>query len=208
MSPYSSQFIISQPYIGRDAIMISDLSTLPIHITGTILVPTSMGAIWIPNILHVLGLHHSLMSIKCLAKVLNCTFSLDQHGFTMHQKGMESTLLHGNSCSRLYNLTGKALSISTGLSCIHTSWMVWHRRFRHPSQLVLQQLLKIDPSSGQASIDSFCDICSSRKSQCQPYSPRTHTTSSPLELLHINLWGPSLTTSHDGYYYYCNIQEK
>ena len=49
---------------------------------------------------------------------------------------------------------------------------------------------------------SSCDACLSSKSHRLPYTESDHWTTTPLELIHSDVWGPSPVESYLGYRYY------
>ena len=47
-----------------------------------------------------------------------------------------------------------------------------------------------------------CDACCSSKSHKQPFNISMHKSTRPLELIHLEVWGPAPVTSHFGFQYY------
>lgn len=52
---------------------------------------------------------------------------------------------------------------------------------------------------------SFCNVYISFKSHRLPYSLWSYIAIQSLKLLHLDLWGPSPFSSHDGYHYYVSL---
>ena len=52
---------------------------------------------------------------------------------------------------------------------------------------------------------SFCNACTSGKMHQFHFSPVSLKTTTPFQLVHSDLWGPSSETSVDGYRYYVHF---
>ena len=80
---------------------------------------------------------------------------------------------------------------------------LWHQCLGHPHFKVLHHIITTYGLPTLAyNKSSPCDACSSSKSHKVPYAITQHPTSRPLELVHSDLWGPSLVLSHLGHKYY------
>ena len=100
----------------------------------------------------------------------------------------------------------EALCCQTPSCMLNT--MVLHQRLGHLNTKVLSHVIKSCSSlkniSGNKTIDS-CVACKMGKMH-KLHFPITETkTKNPLELLHTDLWGPSLTLSIQGYKYYVSF---
>ena len=88
---------------------------------------------------------------------------------------------------------------------------VLHRRFEHSSSIILMHLLKSYPKlkvsqkSFTSSAHSLCEACQLGKVHKQYFSTTETKTKKMLELIHIDLWGPSPTISRNGYKYYISF---
>uniref|UniRef100_A0A0V0H3X3 Putative ovule protein n=1 Tax=Solanum chacoense TaxID=4108 RepID=A0A0V0H3X3_SOLCH len=51
----------------------------------------------------------------------------------------------------------------------------------------------------------FCPICPMARQSRLPFPQKSHTTSSIFELLHVDLWGPYQTTTHDNFRYFITL---
>ena len=83
-----------------------------------------------------------------------------------------------------------------------------HRRFGHPSFIILMYLLKSCPKlkvSQNSSAHSLCEAYQLGKVHKQHFSTTETKTKSVLELIHTDLWGPSPTVSRNGYKYYISF---
>ena len=85
---------------------------------------------------------------------------------------------------------------------MNDSWL-WHRRLGHASMKTLSKLVKNDFVIGLPKLnfdkDKICDACLFGKQVRSSFkSKNLVTTSRPLELLHIDLFGPMNVISLDG----------
>ena len=66
---------------------------------------------------------------------------------------------------------------------------LWHRRFGHPSNKILFEILRSCHQSMLINKNiSFCDACQYGKSHSLPFPISTYHAKSPLELIHSDLW--------------------
>ena len=81
---------------------------------------------------------------------------------------------------------------------------LWHRKLGHTSLRLISKLLKYNlvrglPSMSSKSDDILCDACQmGKQSKTSFHSKNIVSTSRPLELLHIDLFGPTRTASVGG----------
>ena len=80
-----------------------------------------------------------------------------------------------------------------------TSWL-WHRRLAHISMHSLSKLIKKELVTGLSKLnfekDKICDACQlDKQTRVSFKSKNIVSTSRPLKLLHMNLFGPTRTTS-------------
>ena len=85
------------------------------------------------------------------------------------------------------------------------SWM-WHRRLGHVSMHVISKLCRNDLVVGLPKLsfdfDKVCDACVKGKHRKSSFKPKNCvSTSRPLQLLHIDLFGPTRTMSLGGKQY-------
>lgn len=81
----------------------------------------------------------------------------------------------------------------------------WHRRLGHPSSSVVQSIIRSNKLACAPSRESLvCDACQRAKVHRLPFNNSTHVTSSPLELVHTDVWGPA-RTSVGGFKYYVSF---
>jgi len=98
---------------------------------------------------------------------------------------------------------------SSGAKCLmaknEDSWL-WHRRLSHVHFDLLNKIVSKDLVVELPKIkfekDRLCDACQKGKQTRVSFKPKkVVSTSKPLELLHLDLFGPSRTRSLGGNYY-------
>jgi len=72
---------------------------------------------------------------------------------------------------------------------------VWHKRFEHPSDKVLNSLLNFPRKCIR------CDICKLTKQTRLPFSLSISKSEASFELIHSDVWGPAPTNSYNGFKY-------
>ncbi|KAI0500672.1 hypothetical protein KFK09_018888 [Dendrobium nobile] len=85
------------------------------------------------------------------------------------------------------------------------SGLSWHRRVGHPNVKTIAALSKAFPSLCITSLRSVCSSCALAKSHRLPFSPSYHVSSLPLDLLLVDVWGPSPIFSYNGFRYFLLI---
>ena len=84
--------------------------------------------------------------------------------------------------------------------------MLWHQRLGHPFSKLLQSALTSFPSNVTISVNddicSQCKYCISAKMHRIPFPKHDMSSTSPLQLVHSDVWGPTPVTSVLGYRFY------
>lgn len=112
-----------------------------------------------------------------------------------------SSLLQNNSSQ-----SNDLFSCSVTSVNVVVSKSVWHKRLGHPSDRVLDQVIKQCNFPYKSNkLLSFCDACQFGKSHVLPYSNSVSHASRPFELVHTDLWGPAPILSSEGYRYYVHF---
>ncbi|CAB4283059.1 unnamed protein product [Prunus armeniaca] len=133
---------------------------------------------------------------------------MDANGFHVKDNKTVKVLLIGSSSSGLYHIhIEPEISEKLGFYGEKTTQEVWHARLGHLSQAVFRVLLNKHKLPLHGSFDSHkaCHICPLGKSCKLPFSSRHSHAQQPLDLLHLDLWGPAPVSSNFGYRYYLSI---
>ena len=156
-------------------------------------------SLFIHDVFYIEGLKHSLLSIsQFYDKGYQVTFRTNSNS--------NDVLLIGKRSNNIYLLD---ISSSTSIGCLLTkhdeSWL-WHRRIahihiNHLNKLVSNELIHGLPKLKFAK-EHVCDACQKGKQTRKHFNLKNHvSTSKPLELLHMDLFGPSRTMSLGGNLY-------
>ena len=122
---------------------------------------------------------------------------------------LRATLLKGNSEDGLYPLHSLHQIKICALIGERIFLAQWHARLDHPSLRVVRQVL----SNHQLAVStnktpSICHACQLGKSHCLPFYLSPSRSQFPLDLIFIDVWGPSPHLSHNGnHYYVCFIDD-
>jgi len=160
----------------------------------------------IRDVLLMDGLKHSLLSISQLCdKGYRITFEPDLCLIT--DSKTSETMLVGKRVHNVYMLNVSCITSSMNclLSRNDKTWL-WHRRLdhihkHHLNKLALKELVIGFPKL-KFERDKLCEACQKGKQTKSSFKQlNVVSTSRPLELLHIDLFGPSKTMSLGGNYY-------
>jgi len=161
----------------------------------------------IKDVLLVEGLKHNLLSISQLCdKGLKVIFESDY--CTIHQKNSKEIALKVMRHNNIY-LIDLDYASSSNITCLVTKeenpWL-WHKRAAHIHMKQLNKSISIDLVIGLPKIkfekDKICAACQKGKQvRSSFHSKNILSTSKPLELLHMDLFGPSRIKSYGGNYY-------
>ena len=130
--------------------------------------------------------------------------------FYVKDQATKRVLLEGRCTKGLYPLVSSSSSTNKQvLSVTKPSATRWHDRLGHPSFKIVQRILRDFnlPFSSKSSIDSVCDSCQRAKSHQLPYTRSTSISTSPLELVFSDVWGPAPTSVGRFSYYVSFIDD-
>jgi histone deacetylase 1/2 len=160
------------------------------------------------NILHVPQIHQHLLSVYRLVSDNKVFVEFHKFFFLVKDKVTKKVLLHGRSRDGLYPVPFGRVPPSTprrASSGVKTSSPHWHRRLGHPTNNVIQTIVRqndlVCSSNNQTSV---CDACQCAKSRQLSYSNSHRVSTAPLELIHSDVWGPAIASS-GGYKYYVSF---
>ncbi|KAH9724999.1 hypothetical protein KPL70_007704 [Citrus sinensis] len=160
----------------------------------------------IENVCLVENLKHNLISISQLCdKGYKVIF--DKFSCVIENSCDGKTLFVGNRCGNVYIIDIECAStLDKCFSALHDDCWLWHRRLGHASMDLISKILKDNLVKGLPKIgfqkDKICEACQFGKQIKTSFKNKNHiSTSKPLELLHIDLFGPSRYASLNGKYY-------
>ena len=160
----------------------------------------------IENVLLVDGLKHDLLSISQLCdKGFRVVF--DKNNCIIENASDRKVLFVGNRDDNVYTIdlndcptNDKCLSV-----LLDNSWL-WHRRLGHASMYLISNISKNSLVRGLPQLkfekDKICDACQMGKQTKSSFKSKNMiSTTRPLQLLHMDLFGPSKIASYGGNYY-------
>jgi transposase InsO family protein len=161
----------------------------------------------IENVLLVEGLKHNLLSISQLCDKGN-EVVFDSSKCRVINSCNKQTLFTGQRSGNTYIVDLNDLP-SNDVCCLISkedeTWL-WHRRIAHIHMDHLNKLVRKDLVVGLPKLhfekDKLCDACQKGKQVKASFkSKNIISTNRPLQLLHMDLFGPSRTMSFGGNYY-------
>ena len=157
----------------------------------------------IENVLLVDGLKHNLLSISQLGdKGFKVIFE-SSHCIIKDSQN-DKIIFMGHRNENVYTIDiSKYVGHNRCFSSMHDESWLWHRRLGHVNMNLITQLNKNELVRGLPKIsfekDKVCEACQMGKQIKTSFKNKNFiSTSRPLELLHIDLFGPSRTTSLGG----------
>jgi hypothetical protein len=163
----------------------------------------------ISNVFLIDSLDYNLLSVSQLCKMgYNCLFT--DIGVTVFRRSDDSVPFKGVLEGQLYLVDFNRAELDTCLIAKTNMGWLWHRRLAHVGMKNLHKLLKGEHILGLTNVhfekDRVCSACQAGK-QVGTQHPHKNimTTDMPLELLHMNLFGPIAYISIDGSKYYLVI---
>jgi hypothetical protein len=194
---------IHERYHGRDQVQVANGAGLSISHIGHSSLAGPMHSLALKNILHVPDISKNLLSVHRVVSDNDVFIEF----FCVKDKATKKIILQGRSRGGLYPVPFHRASSSTRLasSSVKLSPMQWHQRLGHPSNNVVHSIVKNNSLSCSSDFESSaCDACQRAKSLQLPYTHSHRISIAPLELVHTDVWGPTLPSS-GGYKYYVSF---
>jgi len=161
----------------------------------------------INDVMLVDGLKHNLLRISQFCDN-GFTITFNTQCCIIEHNDDKDVMFKGLRVNNVYDLDLDDVS-SSGAKCLiaknEDSWL-WHRHLSHVHFDLLNKIVSKDLVVGLPKIkfekDRLCDVCQKGKQTRVSFKPKkVVSTSKPLELLHLDLFGPSRTRSLGGNYY-------
>jgi histone deacetylase 1/2 len=191
-------------YNGNEQIHTASGSGMNIHHIGHSVIHTPSHDLHLNNILHVPQATKSLLSTSRLAHDNHAFVEYWPNSFVVKDQDTREVLLQGRCVNGLYPSPFSSTS-SIGhhvYGVAKSSSSLWHRRLGHPSFVVVYQVLHDNSISfSESNKESVSNACQMAKSHQLPYPKSTSVSTSPLELVFYDVWGPaSESFGHFKYY--------
>jgi hypothetical protein len=147
------------------------------------------------NILHVPDANKSLVSVNRLARDNNALVEFHRDRFFVKELATRKTLLAGKAEGGLYPIKSslsRSSSNKQALGAVKPSASVWHGRLGHASASVVSRVLSSHKLSFTPDENNkVCDACQQGKSHQLPFPKSTSVSTSVLELVFSDVWGPA-----------------
>jgi hypothetical protein len=142
--------------------------------------------------------------VKCLADTLAAI------GKRLKDEELIAYMLHGLGPGYDPLVTSITLpSKSMALLATRISSEQWHRRLGHPAAPVILRILQENNIAIDSEISPslICNACQLGKSHQLPFGLSTHVSTTPLQLIHTDVWGPALLSVNNSKYYVSFIDD-
>ncbi|PKU77959.1 Retrovirus-related Pol polyprotein from transposon TNT 1-94 [Dendrobium catenatum] len=202
---------LQQPtsYQGMDSITVGNGQNLPIANSGSDILPTPSSKLLISNIYHVPHLTHNMLSVSNLTNDNNVSISFSQSGFSIKDLKTKATLLQGPCRNGLYTIKLLASNHQqSALSVSRSNSNKWHNRLGHPNRSILTVISTQNKDLHILISSPVCAVCKASKSHKLAFKHSSVSTSVPLVVLYLDVWGPSPVSSNQGYKYYLLIVDE
>ena len=191
-----------------DQVYVGNGQGLPVHHTSSTHLLYPSFKFLLPNILHVPTIQKNLLSVSQFTKDNNVSIDFHPSCFFVKDLTTGKILLKGPLKHGLYSMPHPLPPPTTPVSFFgaHASLPKWPYRLGYPAFCLLQQVVarhKLPLSSNKALV--ICSACQQAKSHGLPFAQSTSHASSPLEIIHSNVWGPAPVSSVDGFRYYVSF---
>jgi histone deacetylase 1/2 len=158
------------------------------------------------NVLHVPHITIFFVSAHKLTNDNEVFIEIHPHHFVVKDQVSRAKLLQGRCEGGLYPIESSSISVpKCAMLTARASKEQWHRRLGHPSPQVVNSILSLNKLPFCNSEHAhMCNACRQAKSHQLPFPLSTHVSTSPLELIHTDVWGPA-TVSVGGFKYYVSF---
>jgi hypothetical protein len=203
----------AEEYTGTYQIRVGNVQGLQISHSGRGLLPTPSRNFNLFFLFHVPQIQKNLISVN--------QFTRDNHVFIEFHPNFffcvkdiptRQLLLQGPSKFGLYPWPSSNASFSKSLAAFvgeKVSLDKWHLRLGHPATPIVNQVIqfnKLPVSSSKT--PSFCSPCQQGKSHRLHFSISPSTSSKPLQLLFLDVWGPAPQNSvHNKRFYLSAVDD-
>lgn len=168
--------------------------------------------IMLTNVLYVPQFHYNLISVQrlCVDNGVTLRFS-HSHCFvqapSMSEPMVLGSLYQGLYCTSPSSHVAASNSHATVARTSNLSTetpMLWHLRLGHASMRTLK-LLRPHLDLKHFKNNVICTVCPQAKQTRLPFSSSTIKSSSPFQLLHLDVWGPYSHKTHNNCSYFLTI---
>jgi histone deacetylase 1/2 len=200
---------VHENYRGNEQIQVANGKHIPILHIGDSSLSGSTRNLHLSNVLHSPYISKNLLSTHKLANDNDCFVEIHPSSFCVKDLKTRATLLRGRAHGGLYPVPPHQPHHRRCLPQAHSialSKEPWHRRLGHPAPPIVQAILqsnKLGPLQNNG-VPHVCDACQQAKLHQLPYAVSSRVSTSPLELVHTDVWGPAIRSA-GGFRYYVSF---
>ena len=198
-----------EKYNGGDQIRTASGSGMNITHIGSSIVKNPMKNLHLKDVLHVPETSKNLVSVHRFTLDNNVLIEFYPYFFLVKDLATRRIILRGRCVGGLYPLISSSSSWSYKQANIVTkpSSSRWHSRLGHPSSVIVKYILSKNKLSYEPSVESVCDPCQQAKSHQLPYPISVSASTSPLQIIFSDVWGPAPTSVGRFSYYVSFIDD-
>jgi histone deacetylase 1/2 len=187
---------VCDKYGGQDQVHTASGAGMKISNIGHSVLHTPNKCLHLKNILHVPSANKSLLFVHRFSLDNNTFFEFHPHHFLIKDRVTKETLHQGRCEQGLYPLKSRSSlprSSKQAYGVNKPSSSQWHSRLGHSAYPIVERVLRVNnlPCASTSSNNSVCDSCQKAKSHQFPYGRSDNVSSSPLEIIYSDVWGPA-----------------
>jgi histone deacetylase 1/2 len=198
---------IRERYNGHEQVHVGNGAGLQISHIGHSTINADANPLQLRNVLHVPQISKHLLSAHQLTKDNDVFLEIHPYHFLVNDQASRARLLQGKCEAGLYPIKSSEISVAKcAMLSARASKEQWHRRLGHPSSQVVNSILSLNklPVCNNSQHANVCNACQQAKSHQLPFPLSTHVSTSPLELIYTDVWGPAIV-SVGGFKYYVSF---
>jgi histone deacetylase 1/2 len=192
----------SEDYNGSDQVLVGNGAGLQIsHIGSSILTPSKTPFV-LKQLLIVPEIQKNLISVQQFCSDNLVFFEFHDHFFLI--KDYSGKIFHcGTFKDGLYSFSSLSDTLPPhALTIVRASYQIWHNRLGHASFLILQKSISAFTLPVVNKRLPICFDCQLAKNSQLSFKTSNHKSINPLDIVHIDVWGPTPILSTSGARYY------
>lgn len=203
---------IRDKYNGGEQVHTANETGMEIANVGHSILHSPIKNLHLKNILHVPKSSKNLVSVNRFTRDNDVFLEFHPNHFSIKEQVTRRTLHNGRCEGGLYPLQSsspRSTPNKQAHAVVKPSASLWHQRLGHPSRRVVEQIVSCHKLSfcHDSNNDRVCDACQKGKSHQLPYPKSTSLSSSPLDLVFSDVWGPAPTSVGRNNYYVSFIDD-
>lgn len=184
-------------YAGTDSLVIGNGNGLRITHVGTTSITNKTASLNLPQTLYVPTVNNNLLSVAKLCKDNNVLIEFHPLFCLVKDRSTGEVLFRGTNEGDVYCLPKSPAPVLNVAN--KSSVPIWHCRLGQPAHPITRHVMNILKIPNKNTNSSLCVSCSCSKSHKLPFMKSTLTSSQPLDIVYTDVWGPSKSTSQEGY---------